>query len=106
MELLQLDAQYVRDQLQATGKFLPESFYQHGGDGDGIQVALLFPSLNRTLNVLSSQLRNKVRIHHCNHLITFVQSHLLLLSSFYTTFRSSYIESILSVCEDVCGVCV
>lgn len=59
MELLQLDVQHVREQLNLTGKFLPESFYQHGGDSDGIQVALLFANMNKKLNLLSSQIRNR-----------------------------------------------
>lgn len=60
MELLQLDIGHVKAQLELAGKFLPESFFQHAEDGDGIQVALIFPNLIQKLNLLSTQIRNKV----------------------------------------------
>lgn len=60
MELLQLDIAHIKSQLDLTGKFLPEAFFQHGQDGDGVQVALLFPNLVQRLKLLSTQVRNKV----------------------------------------------
>ena len=61
MELLHLDIANMKSELDMIGKFLPEVFFQHGQDGDGIQVALLFPNLIQKLQLLSSQVSNKVR---------------------------------------------
>ncbi|XP_067931812.1 dynactin subunit 1-like [Watersipora subatra] len=59
MELLQLDIAHVKAQLELTGRFLPESFFQHAGDGDGLQAALIFPNLIQKLNLLGSQIQSK-----------------------------------------------
>ena len=65
MELLQLDIAHIKSQLELTGKFLPESFFQHAEDGDGIEVVLIFPNLIQRLNLLSSQVKNKVGSASC-----------------------------------------
>lgn len=60
MELLQLDIAHVKAQLDLTGKFLPESFFQHAEDGDGVSVSLIFPNLIQKLSLLGNQIKNKV----------------------------------------------
>jgi len=60
MELLQLEVQLLREQLALTGKFLPESFFSHGGDNDGLQIMLHFPNMLQKITLLSNQIKAKV----------------------------------------------
>lgn len=87
MELLQLDLTYVRSQLDMTGKFLPEAFYQHGQDGDGIQVVLLFPNLVQKLRLLSSQVRSKVKYYVVIPWHVVCCTHILLIEKFHTNIQ-------------------